>query len=190
MTVYTIPLHKLPLRARFLIKDGILAPEFANKGPNSLHQAIQLEWLPVAGMRIFLMVTVSNTSIISAAKGRPVTSDQHLFAMDSAGRTYRLPTSNCFENCTLCTGIHRTDGASHIDCLNGAVNQFMTSEWQHDLAERGGVCSVQNSQSLFRYKPLEPDGFEQLPPLTADWTKYCVKVSNEFITSNMVVSND
>jgi hypothetical protein len=166
----------MPMRAAFIMKDGYMVPDFTS----SSNDTMDLKWSPPPTMRLYLMVY--------CPIGSPLYSEtQFLVAVDGNGRFWRLPTSNTYEDCKLCTGSYNSEGATFVDVLSRAWNQFQTSRWQKDLNDRGGTSGMSNSRMMFRYKPLEKDqGFEQVPA-PSDWSSYCTKVSNEFITNNIIL---
>lgn len=176
VVVFTVQLGVMPMRARFSVsKDGkTMVPDFTS---DSI--PMSLEWTPPAGMTLLLMVSMTPDTT--------TTSDQFLVAVDKAGRFYRLPTTNCYENCKLCTGKFNGIGATYADAIGKALNQFAASEWQGDLHDRGGATGMTNSKLMFRFKPMEPEGFDQLPPEAEDWTALCTKVNYEFITNFIVL---
>lgn len=178
--VFTIPVGVIPMKANFVIKDDILMPDFASA--TSATSLMDLKWqVPHnKGMRVFLMVYCPVDSAIYSET-------QFLLAMDEAGRTYRLPTSNCYEDCKLCTGDYISRGNTYMDVLCRAWEQFTHSNWQSDLNNRGGAKGMENSKNMFRFKPLEKEGFEQLPMNCDNWTTLCTKIGNEFINSNIVI---
>lgn len=184
-SVYTLPIAMLPMRARFRLVEKTMVPDFQCAVADS--QMIYLEWkVPTPAMRVFLLVTVTPPAEPNTGH-KMYSSLQHLVAMDSAGRIYRMPTSNTFDDCKLCTGNYDTQGITVMDCLIKAMEQFSKSEWQQDLAGRGGSEGAVRAQKMFRYKPLE-DGFEQLEStVISSWTELCIKVGNEYVLSHIVI---
>lgn len=173
---FTVPLNKLPLRARFSVnaEDKCLVPDFTSQSTPMV-----LEWYPPSGMSLFLLVSMLPDATIS--------SDQFIVACDSAGRMYRLPTTNCYENCKLCTGKYDGAGATYADAIGKALKQFWSSDWQGDLSDRGGSAGMANSKLMFRFRPMEPEGFEQLPPKATHWTALCTKVSHEYLNNMLAL---
>lgn len=174
---FTIPVGVLPMRAAFSIKDGILMPDFTAAKP----ELMDLKWEVITGMRVFLLVYCPVDSKTIWCE------NQFLVAYDAAGRMYRLPVSNVYEDCRLCTGSYSSEGSTYMDVLCKAWNQFTMSNWQKDLVDRGGDNAISNAQAMFRYKPNEKSGFEQLPPAASDWTGFCKKINNEFINTNIIL---
>ncbi len=168
--VFTAQLSVLPLRARFKVMEDYLVPDFTAEST-----PMALEWKPPADMRLFLLIGMLPDMWKSA--------EQFLVAVDDSNRTYRLPTTNCYDNCKLCAGRFDGTGSSYADCMGKATLQFFTSEWQSDLSDRGGAKGMENSKRMFRFKPLAPEGFEQLPPNATHWTDLCTKVGDAYITN-------
>ena len=168
---FTLPIAVMPLRARFRVQGDQLVPEFTSDSTPMV-----LSWVPP--MRLYLLVAMEPGSLTSA--------DQFLVALDASGRHYRLPTTNAYENCKLCTGEFNSRGANLTEVAIKAWQQFEASDWQADLSNRGGEKGMANSKLMFRFKPLEPEGFEQLPPAQA-WQELCTKVSFDFITNFITV---
>lgn len=173
-TVFSIRLNKLPLRARFVVRGEYLVPDFTSNSTPMF-----LEWTVPDGMRLYLMVHMQD--------GAPTCADQFLVAVDGSNRTYRLPTTNCYENCKLCTGQFNGRGITYADALSKAWKQLEDSDWQSDLSNHGGERGMENSKNMFRFKPLEPDGFQQMSIHSDSWELLCTKISMEFINSFIVL---
>lgn len=179
---FTIPVNALPMRAAFAMKGEVLVPDFS---ADITVPTMELKWQVPEGMRVFLVVnSPKNESYIQ-------TDIQWLIALDQQGRIWRLPTSNCYEDCRLCAGIFDSIGATYIDMLGKAWRQFISSRWQKDLIGEGGglAKSIAHAQAMFRYKPLGKDeggGFQQLP-IEGDWTSLCTKVGSEHLNNNILI---
>lgn len=178
---FTVPIPSIILRSRFhLTAEKVLVPDFACRLVATTVPQQNLEWVPPLDMSIYLMVVISPDGHMLYVE------NCFLFAMDKDLRTYRLPTSNVYEDCRVCMGEFASMGTSHVDCVSKAVAQFKASTWNADLANRGGAKSAENGHNMFRFKPNELEGFEQLPP-AMPWPTLCTKVSNEFINQNVAL---
>ncbi len=152
--------------------DGVMVPDF--KGGNADPEFV-LNWTPPDSMRLYLLMNF----------GLPLKVDvQFLVAVDKDGRFYRLPLSNLYEDARLCHGAYENVGSTLIDAVSKAWVQFHKSRWQSDLANRGNE-SVAYSKKLFRFKPLEPEGFEQIK--VDGWEALSTRVVTAFITENIVI---
>jgi len=170
----TARLAALPMRCAFIMKDGFMVPDF-KKG--NADPEIRLTWNIPDSMRVYF---VANFLV-------PLAVDvQFVVAADSAGRWYRLPLSNLREDCQLCHGAYDGNGATAIDMMSKAWLQFHKSRWQSDLVNRG-TDSEMNSKKLFRFKPLEPSGFEQVAPDNHTWEELSSRVSTAFLMENIVI---
>lgn len=175
---FTVPIDTITIRARFHMgADKMMGPDFAARLVPTSVAPMVIDWKTPLNMKLYLMVSVAPTG------SRLYVVNTFLFAMDKDKRVYRLPTSNVYEDCRVCMGDFDSTSDTHVDCISKAVTQFRTSDWNADLAHRGGSTSMEWAMKLFRFKPLEPEGFEQQAP-TEDWTKLCTKISNEFINAN------
>lgn len=176
--VFTVRIARMPLRARFVMEGDVLVPDF--RAENEI-PPMDMLWTPPSNMVIFWMVAM--------LAGESTSGDQFLVAMDNAGRTYRLPVSNCYENARLCSGRYDGSGRTHLEALIKGWRQFERSDWQSDLVDRGGAGGMKSSKMMFRFKPLEKEGFEQLPIqcVEGDWVPLVTKIANEFINSNIIL---
>lgn len=169
---FTVRMGVLPMRAAFTMADGVMVPDF--KGGNADPEFV-LNWTPPDSMRLYLLMNF----------GLPLKVDvQFLVAVDKDGRFYRLPLSNLYEDARLCHGAYENVGSTLIDAVSKAWVQFHKSRWQSDLANRGNE-SVAYSKKLFRFKPLEPEGFEQIK--VDGWEALSTRVVTAFITENIVI---
>lgn len=174
----TIPMDFLPLRTTFAPIGGMMVPDFTGvEGATKMF----MKWFPVGGMRLFLVIALAPKPAGLMGAG-----DQYFVAMDKTGRMFRLPTTNAYENCRMCHGQYDGIGSSILDCCAKAWAQFESSEWQADLQDRGGENGMANSRLLFRFKPLETEGFHQVEP-DKPWDTYCTKVNVEFLNNHIVL---
>ena len=173
----TIRLAQLPLRCAFKMKSGAMVPDFKN-GNND--PEFVMNWVPPDNMRLYFMV-----NMIQPAMSVDV---QFLVAVDPVGKHYRLPLSNLYEDSRMCHGVYDYSGSTLIDVISKAWTQFQKSRWQSDLVDRGGASSVSNSMEMFKFKPLEPSGFEQLPIKDGyTWESLSTRISSPFITEHIVL---
>jgi hypothetical protein len=175
VVAFSLRLASLPIRTRFTTKDGLMVPDFASASSGST--TFQMTWTVPEGIAVYLMVCVDPSTLH--------TGESWLVAYDANGRCYRLPTSNVYEDCKVCQGKYDGYGTSLLDALIKAYNQFLASEWNADLANYSGEDN--QSQSMFRFKLLEPDGFETVPP-TGTWQSYCKRINNEFINNSIILT--
>lgn len=173
---FTLRLSHLPIQTKFTMESGLLVPDFAAASTGST--MFNMLWPVPDGMRLYLMVTVDAANLVAG--------DQYLVAYDGSGRSYRLPVSNCYEDGKLCSGKYDNYGGSLLECLIKAYKQFQSSQWNADLNDRGGASGMANSKALFRFKPLEKEGFESVYP-DRDWTYYCNKIASEMVSSQIVL---
>ena len=172
---FTVRLAVLPMRCAFVMKGGYMVPDLkhGNQDPEFV-----LNWTPPETMRIYFMA-----NFLIPAKA----DEQFIVAVDTAGRMYRLPLSNLYEDSRLCCGQYDLNGSTFIDMLSKAWSQFNKSRWQSDLADRG-TDSRANSQIMFRFKPQEPSGFSQ-EPIGGDkgWEVLSTRISNQFLQDNIIL---
>lgn len=174
LVAFTLRIGILPIRARFLLRDGLLVPDFAC----SEHSIpFHFSWYVPSAMNLYLIVTMQAAKLVAG--------DQFLVAIDNQSRMYRLPTSNVYEDCRLCAGRFESSGTTYLDVLIKCWNQFQNSEWQADLAQHGGDNGQENAKRMFRFKPGEGDSFEQ-QDAPANWQSYAKKIANETIASLLV----
>lgn len=172
---FTLRLGHFPIQSKFVMKDGLMMPDFAAATATST--VFKMIWPVPDDMRLYLVYQIDPG--LAALDG-------WLTAYDASGKCWRLPLSNCYEDGRLCQGKYDVYGSSMMECLIKAYTQFLNSPFNWDLSDRGGSDGMQNSMSLFRFKPLEPDGFEAVKPEKA-WTTYCTRISKEFLVQNTVI---
>lgn len=184
LAVYTVRLSKLPMRVAFFLTDQkIMVPNFRSMNKSDI---LHLTWDIPEAMRVYWLV---NMPAVNAGDGMsPYSDNQFLVALDNAGRSYRLPVSNCYEDGRLCPGEFPSAGRTSMEVLINGWRQFTQGNWQSDLSDRGGgaTTNAKNAENLFRYKPKEPEGFEQLDPVIS-WELCCTRISNEHINTNIIL---
>lgn len=173
---WTVQVVKLVINAPFIVIDDVVSPSFDGTGPS-----VRLEWEVPETIRLRLSVcTITNRHGINAG-------DQYLHAFDSVGIAYRLPVSNVYEDCRVCSGKFNSESSSHAESLKLALDQFERSPWNIDLYGASDK-ERKNTQRMFRFKP-DKDKFEQLPMMIGSnyhWTSLCESVAN-VITNNYIV---
>lgn len=177
--VFTIPVISLPMRAHFEPSEdkSYIYPQFSASDDKP---TIDLRWLVPASMIVVIVADVT----FAKEPGYTI-ANSYLVAIDGSRRTYRLPVSNVYEDGRMCNGSYDNRGRTAAEALSKLWRQFQTSRWQSDLADRGGAAVKDGAKNLFRFKALEPSGFEQLPPMKT-WTSCCTKTSSEFVNINMI----
>lgn len=176
VTAFSVRLASMKIRTKFVLKGDHMVPDFG--GTSSGSSEFDMVWHVPDNMNLYLVVTVDSTSLHVG--------DCFLVAYDRNGKYYRLPTTNTYEDGKVCQGKYDGYGTSLIDCLIKAYAQFVASPWNADLNDRGGTSGMANSMDLFRFKPLEPDGFEMVPP-TKDWTLLSTRINSEFINQHIIL---
>lgn len=171
----TIRLATLPMRTAFKMNaDNLMVPDFKHGNEDN---DFVLHWTPPDTMRLYLVINFSMPMKVDV---------QFLVAIDPNGRHYRLPLSNLYEDARLCHGVYDYTGGTLTDMMCKAWTQFNKSRWQSDLVDRS-ASGVKNSMKMFRFKPLEPQGFEQLTIEGGSWETLSERVSTVFIQENIVI---
>jgi len=160
-TLWSVPIDRIPLKARFKVVNSILVPMFAS------HTDLEmpLVWQAPKEVRlVFVVRTEPNDDCV-------VVGGNWLFAFNKDNNGYRLPLPNLHDECTICTGEFDASYDSALECIVASLEQFNQSKWNSDL-----MTTVAQSQKFFRFKPTN-ETFETLPIEAADWTTLCHKVS-------------
>ena len=171
---FTLRLSELTIQTRFSEQGGLMVPDFSALHASST--ALTMRWPVPDDMKLFLMVQV-NPETLQAG-------ESWLLAYNTQSYCYRLPTSNIYEDGKVCQGKYDNYGGSLLECLIKAYAQFLASPWNDHLTDRGGKNGMDNSKAMFRFKALEPDGFEAVPP-DRSWFTLSTKINNEFVNSNI-----
>ena len=164
-TIWSVPINRIPLKARFRVINGILLPMFASLTDLEM----PLVWQAPKEVRLVFVVrtTVEDCVVIGG---------NWLFAFSHDNNGYRLPLPNLHDECTICTG----EFADCYDTAQAAVvaslEQFNQSKWNADL-----MRTVAQSQKFFRFRPTN-ETFTTLPIDAADWTTLCDKVSTAILS--------
>ena len=160
-TIWSVPIDRIPLNARFRLINDVLVPVFASNADIEM----PLVWQAPKEVRLVFAVCTAFTN------GGVKINGNWLFACDQDNRGYRLPLPNLHDDCRICTGnfedIYDTAG----ECLAASLEQFRKSKWNADL-----MRTVEQSQKFFRFRPTN-ETFETLPIVAGDWTTLCDKVS-------------
>lgn len=172
---WAIKLNVLRLQCRIKpIEDGkVITPDF--EAPAGQGEAlVDLHWVPPLDMSIWYCV---NTFVRD--DGTICNNKSYLIALDSVWQAYRLPVSNVYENCELCTGDFNGRARTHLEVVQKCMAQFIASTWNADLANRGTNAAP---HAMFRFEPLAGEaGFRQLSianHASIHWTRYCDKASH------------
>ena len=160
-TLWSVPIDRIPLLARFRLIDQVMVPMFAS------HTDLEmpLVWkAPKEVKLVFAVLTKPDDEQVSVE-------GNWLFAVDQDHRGYRLPLPNLHDDCRLCTGGFEGDQPTAFEVVRASLGQFNQSQWNSDL-----VPAIEQSQKFFRFQPTK-ESFETLPIQATDWTTLCTKVS-------------
>ena len=160
-TIWSVPIDRIPLNARFRLINGVLVPTFAS----ATDVEMPLVWRAPKEVRLVFVVRSEFAKDCLKIDGN------WLFACDKDNRGYRLPLPNLHDDCLICTGNFADRYDSGGECLTASLEQFRKSKWNADL-----MRTVEQSQKFFRFQPTN-ETFETLPVQAADWTTLCDKVS-------------
>ena len=159
-TLWSVPINRIPLHARFKLINQVLVPMFAS----STDIEMPLVWSVPAGVKVVFAVLTKQEDDIVSVEGN------WLFACDKDNRGYRLPLPNLHDDCRICTGQFEGDQENAFECVKASLEQFGKSKWNADL-----MRTIEQSQKFFRFKPTK-DSFETLP-IQGEWTGLCNKIS-------------
>lgn len=160
-TVWSVPIHRLPLKARFRVINGVLVPMFAS----NTELEMPLVWSVPPEVRLIFVVRMEPLEAGVQIIGN------WLFAFNQERKGYRLPLPNLHDDCLLCTGEFEDSYDSAVEAIVASLEQFNQSKWNSDL-----MRTTSQSQAFFRFKPTN-ETFETLPIEAADWTVLCDKVA-------------
>lgn len=160
-TIWSVPIDRIPLNARFRLINGVLVPVFAS----STDLEMPLVWRAPKEVRLVFVVRTE------FADGGIKIGGNWLFACDKDNRGHRLPLPNLHDDCLICTGNFDDRYDSGGESVTASLEQFRKSRWNADL-----MRTVEPSQKFFRFQPTN-ETFETLPIQAADWTTLCDKVS-------------
>jgi hypothetical protein len=160
-TIWSVPIDRIPLKARFKVINGVLVPMFAS------HTDLEMPIVWRAPKEVRLMFVVRTET----KDERVATYGNWLFAFNKDDNGYRLPLPNLHDECTVCTGEFENNHDTALACIVASLEQFNQSKWNSDL-----MTTVEQSQKFFRFKPTN-ETFETLPIGATDWTTLCEKIS-------------
>ena len=159
--IWSVPIDRLALTARFRLINGVLVPMFASNADVEM----PLVWRAPKEVRLVFAIRTEFANDCHKIVGN------WLFACDKDNRGYRLPLPNLHDDCLICTGNFADHYGSGCECVTASLEQFRKSKWNADL-----MRTVEQSQKFFRFQPTNA-AFETLPIQAADWTTLCDKVS-------------
>ena len=160
-TIWSVPINRIPLLARFRLINGLLVPMFAS----STDIEMPLVWKAPSDVRLVFAISTKTEDDFVSVDGN------WLFACDQDKRGYRLPLPNLHDDCRICTGAFDGDQETAFECVKASLDQFNQSKWNSDL-----MRTIEQSQKFFRFRPTN-ETFETLPIQSDDWTLLCDKVS-------------
>jgi hypothetical protein len=161
-TLWSVPIDRIPLHARFKLINQVLVPMFAS----STDIEMPLVWQVPAGIKVVFVVCTKPEDEVVSVDGN------WLFACDADKRGYRLPLPNLHDECRICTGAFDGDQETAFECVKTSLEQFGKSKWNADL-----MRTSEQSKQFFRFKPTK-DSFETLPIQADNWTALCDKVGS------------
>ena len=159
-TLWSVPIDRIPLHARFKLINQVMVPMFAS----STDIEMPLVWKVPAGVKVVFAVLTKQEDDIVSVEGN------WLFACDYDNRGYRLPLPNLHDDCRICTGQFEGNQENALECVKASLEQFGKSKWNADL-----MRTSEQSQKFFRFLPTK-DSFETLP-IQGEWTGLCNKIS-------------
>ena len=160
-TLWTVPIDRLPLKARFRLINGVLVPMFASLTDLEM----PLVWQSPPDVRLMFVVRTE-----PATNGVEV-GGNWLFAFNRENKGFRMPLPNLHDDCAICTGDFGTSYDSAQAGIIASLEQLNKSKWNSDL-----MRTIEQSQKFFRFRPTN-ETFATLPIETTDWTTLCEKVS-------------
>lgn len=160
-TLWSVPIDRIPLKARFRVINGVLVPMFASLTDLEM----PLVWHAPKEVRLVFVVRTE------VSEDCVVVCGNWLFAFNKDNNGYRLPLPNLHDECTICTGEFENHRDTAQAGIIASLEQFNKSKWNSDL-----MTTVAESQKFFRFRPTN-ETFDTLPIEAADWTTLCAKVS-------------
>jgi len=164
-TLWSVPIDRIPLHARFKLVNQVMVPMFAS----GTDIEMPLVWKVPAEVKVVFAVLTKQEDGIASVEGN------WLFACDVDKRGYRLPLPNLHDDCRICTGAFDGDQETAFECVKASLEQFGKSKWNADL-----MRTSEQSKQFFRFKPTK-DSFETLPIQSDNWTMLCEKVGSALI---------
>ena len=163
--LWSVPIDRIPLHAKFRLVKGVLVPAFAS----GTDLEMPLVWRAPKEVRLVFAVRTEFADDCTRINGN------WLFACDKDNRGYRLPLPNLHDDCLICTGNFDDRYESGFESVSASLEQFRKSKWNADL-----MRTVEQSQKFFRFQPTN-ETFETLPIQAEHWTTLCDKVSTEIL---------
>ena len=180
-STWTVELPFLPMTTHFKVaEDSTMTPSFS-KVENPLATVM---WETPKDMRLLWLINITRSGDAF------MVGNQFLLAQSPSGSLHKLPISNLYDDCRICTGNFNSVADSNLQCLRQSFLQLLKSQWQGDLYEHQPDSYKERTDRMFRFKPSEKEGFEQQPPefqLGKSWQNYCDVVSTQWITSNLTI---
>ena len=164
-TLWSVPIDRIPLHARFKLVNQVMVPMFAS----GTDIEMPLVWKVPAEVKVVFAVLTKQEDGIASVEGN------WLFACDVDKRGYRLPLPNLHDDCRICTGAFDGDQETAFECVKASLEQFGKSKWNADL-----MRTSEQPKQFFRFKPTK-DSFETLPIQSDNWTMLCEKVGSALI---------
>jgi hypothetical protein len=164
-TIWSVPIDRIPLKARFRVVNGMLVPMFACLTDLEM----PLIWQAPPEVRLVFVVRTEPADDGVTVNGN------WLFALNADHHGFRLPLPNLHDDCTICTGKFEDAYESAQAAVNASLKQFEQSKWNSDL-----MRTVAQSQQFFRFRPTN-ETFATLPIAAADWTTLCDKVATAIL---------
>jgi hypothetical protein len=160
-TIWSVPIDRIPLKARFKVVNAVLVPMFAS------HTDLEMPIVWRAPKEVRLVFAVRTELVDDCVE----VGGNWLFAFNKENNGFRLPLPNLHDECTICTGQFEDSYNTAQEGVIASLEQFNKSKWNSDL-----MTTVAQSQKFFRFRPTN-ETFETLPIEAADWTTLCNKVS-------------
>jgi hypothetical protein len=160
-TIWSVPIDRIPLKARFKVVNAVLVPMFAS------HTDLEMPIVWRAPKEVRLVFAVRTELVDDCVE----VGGNWLFAFNKENNGFRLPLPNLHDECTICTGQFEDSYNTAQEGVIANLEQFNKSKWNSDL-----MTTVAQSQKFFRFRPTN-ETFETLPIEAADWTTLCNKVS-------------
>ena len=170
-TLWSIPIDRIPLKARFRVVNGVLVPMFAS----STELEMPLVWQAPKEVRLLFAVRTEPSEDCVTVGGN------WLFAFSDDNHGYRLPLPNLHDDCSLCTGEFEKSYDTALAGIVASLAQFNQSKWNSDL-----MRTVAQSQRCFRFRPTN-EAVHTLPIEAADWTSLCGDRVSTAITDRVIL---
>ncbi len=164
--VARMPIVHISLGAPYAIEGTEAYPHFDGQHPFMM----QL-WQVPANMRLYLCLHVGlNNEHLNS----------YLVALDNYNVAWRLPISNLYADCRLCSGRYDNHVPTVLESCRRGYQQFQASKWNQDLYIESDAKRRQATREMFRFK-IAGDKFVQ-QDVPGNWPALCEKVGTSFIT--------